>query len=263
MAVPPQHSSLLPLEGGINFRDLGGYRVTDGRYVKSGMLFRSGALANLSTTDCQLLAQLPVRYVLDYRDGDEVAAKPNVLWPGVAYHHIPANPLSQEVNANLDKLTNEWLAGFDGQRFMLELYRRLPFNNPGYHQLVQLLLAMESGAIVQHCAVGKDRTGCGSALVLLALGADEATVMEDYLLTETTLSHFRNSLLAQLGERFNAHAMAQFRYIFSAREEFLQTALNTITNQYGSTDSWLMAEYGLGHAEREQLQQFYLETRHV
>ncbi|PVZ86304.1 protein-tyrosine-phosphatase [Serratia sp. S1B] len=253
------HPSLVPLDGGINFRDLGGNSMADGRRIKSGLLFRSGSLERLSESDCTLLAQVPVCSVLDYRDADEVQAKPDRLWQGVDYQNIPANPLSNEVNANLDKLTSGLLAGFDARAFMLELYRRLPFNNAAYHQLAQWLVKPEGGAIVQHCAVGKDRTGVGSALVLLALGADETTVMEDYLLTETTLATVREQMLAQLTTRLNASALAQFAYVLSAKEEFLATALGCIREQYGSTDLWLQEEYGLGPRQRESVQAFYLE----
>ncbi|CAI2008954.1 tyrosine-protein phosphatase [Serratia proteamaculans] len=253
------HPSLAPLDGGINFRDLGGNSVADGRRIKRGLLFRSGSLERLTENDCTFLAGVPVRSVLDYRDPDEVQAKPDILWRGADYHHFPANPLSNEVNANLEKLTSDTLAGFDAQAFMLELYRRLPFGNVAYKQLAQLLSNVDNGAIVQHCAVGKDRTGVGSALVLFALGADEATVVEDYLLTETTLATFREQMLDQLSIRLNASALGQFAYVLSAREEFLMTALSCIRDQYGSTDRWLEAEYDLGQHQREALQAFYLE----
>jgi protein-tyrosine phosphatase len=253
------HPSLAPLDGGINFRDLGGNSVADGRRIKRGLLFRSGSLERLTEDDCTFLAGVPVRSVLDYRDADEVQAKPDILWRGADYHHFPANPLSNEVNANLEKLTSDTLAGFDAQAFMLELYRRLPFGNTAYKQLAQLLSNVDNGAIVQHCAVGKDRTGIGSALVLFALGADEATVVEDYLLTETTLATFREQMLDQLSIRLSASALGQFAYVLSAREEFLMTALSCIRDQYGSTDRWLEAEYGLGQNQREALQAFYLE----
>lgn len=253
------HPSLAPLDGGINFRDLGGNSVVGGRRIKRGLLFRSGSLNCLTENDCAFLAGVPVRSVLDYRDADEVQGKPDILWRGADYHHVPANPLSSEVNANLEKLTSQTLAGFDAQAFMQELYRRLPFGNPAYKRLTQLLIAPDSGAIVQHCAVGKDRTGVGAALVLFALGADETTVVEDYLLTETTLATFREDMLDQLSIRLNASALGQFTYVLSVREEFLMTALNGIRAQYGSTDRWLEAEYGLGPGQRETLQAFYLE----
>ena len=112
---------------------------------------------------------------------------------------------------------------------------------------------------MQHCAVGKDRTGVGVALVLFALGADEQTVMEDYLLTETTLEPFRQRLIEELTPVLGEAAMRPFSFILSAREEFLQTALRTIRERHGSIDNWLMRDYGLDVPARERLRERYLD----
>ncbi len=73
------------------------------------------------------------------------------------------------------------------------------------------------------------------------------------------LAAFREQMLDQLSIKLNAAALEQFAYVLSAREEFLMTALGCIRQQYGSTDRWLEAEYGLGAAQREVLRAFYLE----
>ena len=252
------HPSLLSLEGGINFRDLGGLPTVDGRCVRRAMLFRSGSLDLLSAADCARLAGVPVAHVVDYRDPDEAAAKPDVLWPGTNYHACPANPIRHEVTANLESLGSEVLSAFDSQAFMLELYRRLPFNNPAYRHLVSLLLQPGEGALVQHCAVGKDRTGMGVALVLFALGADEKTVLEDYLVTESTLAPFRDQLLSTLSHTLNDQALAQFSNVLSAQEAFMGTALHAIKSQHGSINRWLATEYGLDEQTKNTLQRKYL-----
>ncbi|RLM19787.1 C4-dicarboxylate ABC transporter [Brenneria alni] len=252
------HPSLVPLHGGINFRDLGGNRAADGRLIRHGKLFRSGSLDLLSQADCERLAGVPVVDVLDYRDPEEIALKPDILWSGVNYHPFPANPLRHEVTANLDSLGSDVLEAFDSRAFMLKLYRRLPFDNSAYRQLVSLLLQPDNGALVQHCAVGKDRTGMGSALVMLALGADEQTVIEDYLLTETTLTPFRQLLLTHLSKTLTEKALKQFSYVLSVQEEFIATALQAINERHGSANGWLAAEYGLDNHARRFLQDKYL-----
>lgn len=146
------------------------------------------------------------------------------------------------------------------RHFMAELYRRLPFRNDAYHRLVHLLMQPSGRGIVQHCAIGKDRTGVGSALTLMALGADKATVIEDYLLTETTLTSFREHMLEKLSLRLNTSALSQFTCAMSAREEWLTVALTSIREQYGSPDRWLETEYGLGCRQREILRDLYLES---
>ncbi len=42
---------IVPLQGGSNFRDLGGYRTADGRLVRRGTVFRSAHLGSLTDED--------------------------------------------------------------------------------------------------------------------------------------------------------------------------------------------------------------------
>ncbi|MDC9589389.1 tyrosine-protein phosphatase [Xenorhabdus sp. XENO-10] len=253
------HPSLLPLNGGINFRDLGNKTLNNGAKIKSGLLFRSGSLDRLTENDQAFLVDRNLFQIIDYRDSSEILDKPDQVWHGAHYHHAPANPLSKEVNANLDKLDKEILAQFDAKVFMSRLYELLPINNPAYKTLAALLLQPEKGGIVQHCAVGKDRTGVGSALVLLALGANLDTVMEDYLLTNVTLAPYRDYLLSEHAKVMSENVVEKFAYVYSVREEFLLTALNSINQHYGSVDIWLEKDIGLNIAAREKLQSYFLE----
>ena len=61
---------LLPLEGGRNFRDLGGYPTLDGRRVRWGRVFRSGMMANLTDADYDYLSALGIRVVCDFRSNE-------------------------------------------------------------------------------------------------------------------------------------------------------------------------------------------------
>ena len=66
----PGHQRLLPLEGGQNFRDLGGYRTRDGRTVRWGMQFRSGAMNGLTAADYAYLGKIGIRTVCDFRSNE-------------------------------------------------------------------------------------------------------------------------------------------------------------------------------------------------
>ncbi|OCQ53434.1 hypothetical protein Ppb6_01321 [Photorhabdus australis subsp. thailandensis] len=253
------HPSALPLYGGINFRDLGGKTVVSGGKIKSGLLFRSGSLDRLTERDQSFLVKKNLFQIIDYRDISEIEDKPDQIWNGANYHHAPANPLSEEVNANLEKLASEMLEQFNPQAFMFRLYELLPLKNPAYKTLVNLLQQPEKGGIVQHCAVGKDRTGVGSALVLFALGADLDTVMEDYLVTNSTLASYREYLLNEHAKTMSDNVVEKFAYVYSVREEFLMTALNSINQNYGSVDVWLEKDFGLDCAARRKLQDYFLE----
>ncbi|EML1937911.1 tyrosine-protein phosphatase [Providencia sp. 21OH12SH02B-Prov] len=257
--TPYLHPSVLPLKGGVNFRDLGGKKLANGNKIKSGLLFRSGALNHLTEEDLIILQDQNLYQILDYRDVAEIKSKPDIVWDGAHYVNAPANPMAKEVSADLDKLTPELLEKFDPKIFMNRLYELLPLNNPAYYQLVNMLKQPEKGGIVQHCAVGKDRTGVGSALVLFALGADLDTVMEDYLLTNETLAPYRKHLLEEHAQRMSESAVKKFEYVYSVREEFLLTAINSINNHYGSIDKWLETDFGLDKSGRSVLQSYFIE----
>ena len=74
------HLRVLPLQGGRNFRDLGGYRTADGRHVKWGLLFRSGAMHGLTSADYAYLQRRNIKVVCDFRSTGERAAEPS-NWP--------------------------------------------------------------------------------------------------------------------------------------------------------------------------------------
>ncbi|MDR0902104.1 MAG: tyrosine-protein phosphatase [Opitutaceae bacterium] len=254
---PPAASPVLPLEGGVNFRDLGGLPAANGRRVRPGLLFRSGALARLTPADRERLAAARLAHVIDFRDAAEAAKEPDALWDGARYENIPANPVERGVSATIDRLSPELLAQMDPHKFMRDLYRELPLENRAYRRLVACVRETDA-AVVFHCAVGKDRTGVAAAIVLLALGAGRAAITADYLRTEQTLAPHRERVQTALAGELDGVAMEHMRVLMSAREEFIALALDSIESR-GGADAWLAAEFGLDAPARAALQAKYLE----
>lgn len=96
------------------------------------------------------------------------------------------------------------------------------------------------GCVLWHCTEGKDRCGLLSAVLLLALGVERSTIMEDYLLT--------NRVNAAKSERYYQITLAAgrteseaktIRDIFLAKEEYLEAAFSAIDTQYGNDDAFL------------------------
>ena len=245
-----RHPAFLSLQGGINFRDLGGQLAADGRRVRSGKLLRSGALNRLTAEDLNHIDTLPLSRVLDYRDPGEVARTPDKLSPLTHYLNAPANPPVSEVNAKVTELNAATLNALNGEQFMLQLYRQLPFNNPAYRQLAAWLTTPFEGALLQHCAVGKDRTG---------VGCDSETVMEEYLLTHGMLTQVEAWMLELLGNDLTAQGRQSLADILTVKESYLAAALSAIHQRYGTVDAWLAAEYQLTAPVRAALQARLLE----
>ncbi|MBO9665795.1 MAG: tyrosine-protein phosphatase [Bdellovibrio sp.] len=249
----------MKLQGAINFRDMGGTVSVEGHRLKKNHFFRSGALSKLTPEDLQSLQNLSIVYIIDYRDPRESELDKDLLWQGVKYENCPANPASHRMSANLGSFfTTEHLENVPAQ-YMEDLYRQLPFNNSAYHRMFAVMDSMNSQqGMLQHCAVGKDRTGVGCALMLLSLGVREEDVMSEYLLTQQGLEPFRQKLMSQFAGVLSSKAMDRFQYMMGAHESFLNAALTEIRKQAGTVDKFLESEYGITAQRKEAwLQKFF------
>ncbi len=249
----------MKLTGAINFRDLGGHVTVQGHLLKNGQFYRSGALSKLTADDVVLL-QTTIGHVIDFRDPSEAAHDKDVLWEGVAYENCPANPVAYRMSANLGSFfTKEHLENIPPQ-YMEKLYRTLPFDNQAYRRMFGVMDEMSGKGMLQHCAVGKDRTGVGTALMLLAMGVDEAQVMKDYLQTQTGLAPFRQGLMNQFKNILSDKAMEGFQYMMGAHESFLNAAMEEMKSKAGSIQKFLLTEYGITDERRARWQQKFFES---
>jgi protein tyrosine/serine phosphatase len=255
-------ASIVPIKNGVNFRDLGGIKTMDGRQIRSGLLYRSGEFSRITESEQVFLSnELKIHYILDYRDQDEIARFPDNLWHNANYINVPANPLNDKVTASLTtelEMHPFVLKEQSPYDFMIKLYQLLPFNNAAYQHLVSILLNSKGQPLVQHCAVGKDRTGIGVALVLFALGVSEEKVMQDYLLTEQVLHNFREKILNQYKSKLTPEGFEKQKIIFAAKKEYLTAAITAIKQRYNTIDNWLAKEYQLDNNNRKTLQDIYL-----
>lgn len=253
------HERHLALEGGINFRDLGGYAGHGGRAVRWGRLFRSGRLNRLTAADRARLGALRLGVVVDFRQQAERDREPS-RWdaPGPRTCAVDIVPGSAEsffqgaTEASLDRTAE----------FMEFIYRDLALNqNAAYAGLFQAVLEAGDQGVLMHCAAGKDRTGFGSALLLSALGVDRATVMEDYLLT--------GRLLDPDQEMAHVLAVAPFllrppftretiRPMFEVRAPYLEAAFRAVEEDSGTVEAYLDRRLGVGPAALATLRARYL-----
>jgi len=109
-----------------------------------------------------------------------------------------------------------------------------------------------------HCTAGKDRTGLGAAIILLALGVPKETVMQDYLLTNTyTRGEVEKNVVAHAAHwKVPIKAM---QTVAMVEERFLMEALNTINKDYGSMDNYLREALKVDDLIRQKLRDNLLE----
>src|SRR5690348_15840164 len=62
---------ILDVEGVINFRDMGGYHTANGKRVRTGLLYRSGALDGITEKGVAKLQELGIELICDLRSDEE------------------------------------------------------------------------------------------------------------------------------------------------------------------------------------------------
>lgn len=251
---------IVALEGGRNFRDLGGYRTQDGRRVKWGRIFRSGSMAGLTPTDYERLAKLAIKTICDLRTVIEREAEPN-NWYRIANITYWARDYGEGFG-ELRKLMAMSLSTPDAARAaMIDGYRHLPFQQaPAYKELFSRLAAGEV-PLVFNCSAGKDRAGTAAALILSALGVPRETVMEDYLLTDRIVdfksvfmdrAHQRRSSLRYLSPEIVAA-------ILKSDAAYLHAAIDAIEQEHGSVAAYLQDALGVSQESMFAIRERLLE----
>lgn len=176
---------LLPLEGGSNFRDLGGYRTLDGRETAWGELYRSAVMSGLTPDDFRQLGKLGIRTVCDFRSTQE-RARDTVAWPEGVQPTVLAMDYGLDTGA-LEAMFRSGPVTVDGTRkAMAGFYAQMPFTFAEQYARMMRELVEGRTPLAFNCSAGKDRTGLASALLLTALGVPYETALADYLLSNET-----------------------------------------------------------------------------
>ncbi|MBS0541860.1 MAG: tyrosine-protein phosphatase [Proteobacteria bacterium] len=236
---------VVSLEGGSNFRDLGGYATADGRTVRRGAVFRSAHLGTLTDADRAALSGLAVRTVVDLRGVGEAALTPHRI-DGVGCRvvgaHIEPGIGERIRGAVADGSANPHLM----MRFLTDHYRDYPRRcAPGFRTLFTTLSDGAHRPLVFHCTAGKDRTGFASALLLTLLGVPWETVMEDYLRT--------NDLWTGHVGHYPDLDIDTRAAIVEARTPYLEAAFTVVRDDFGSPEAFAEQALGLDAAARDRL----------
>lgn len=236
---------VLKLQGGSNFRDLGGYATADGRTVRRNAVFRSAHLGSLTDEDLGALGRLGVRTIVDLRGVNEAAETPHLV-EGIACRivgaHIEPGVGDKIRGAVADGSANPHVM----MQFLTDHYRDYPRRcAPGFRTLFATLSDGTHRPLVFHCTAGKDRTGFASALLLTLLGVPWETVMEDYLRT--------NELWTGHIGRYPELDIDTRAAIVEARTPYLEAAFEVVRGDFGTPEEFAEKALGLDAAARERL----------
>lgn len=251
----------------MNFRDMGGYRAVNGKSVKHNIFYRSGRLSGLiNEADRETFEKLQIKVILDFRSKGEADAAPDPVFKGVEYCHICAlyeenGREMQFAPVDIEKLLmNPNMVSKQTDSMLEKMYGAMAFGNPGFQKMFREI-ENDNVPILFHCTAGKDRTGVAAMLILLALGVDEETVLEDYELTNLYRKDAIEAVIRKHAEQIAK--VPEMKTMYSMMEGVDRKAavftLNKIKERYGHYNAYFEAEYGLTGEKLKKLRERYLE----
>lgn len=254
------HDRLVDFERILNFRDFGGWEAEDGARIARGKLFRSAAFNDATDADIARLDAMGIQFLVDLRRPEERSFEPN-RWPGEKCRSIfnDEGVAGVSLPPHLVALMQSDLTPSATRDYMTRLYREIPFD-PRLIRLYRDWFAElgQGGAGVIHCAAGKDRTGIGCALTLIALGVDEEAVFADYEFTnaavdlEKRMPKIQARMEERLARKLDPEAL---KPMLGVEIDYLRATISEIEARSGSVVAYLADVLGIGPAERARLRQ--------
>ena len=261
----------IDLDGVVNMRDVGGMPTVDGSVIAEGRLIRSDNLQDLSEASIRrLVDEFGVTDVVDLRTHVEVAqegAGPLVGHPRVRISHftlyaddspesgIPASEreLPWETQAGREAAARTAAAprarstqdrrphivpgGVDHDDFWSGHYLSYLGQRPDSVVASLRTIARADGAVVVHCAAGKDRTGTITGLALVAAGASPEAVIHDYAASAERVPQILERLLRRPAYAANLQGKTVAEQ--SPRPETMARLLAALDRDFGGVLGWL------------------------
>ncbi len=207
----------LPLR---NFRDLGGYECRYGT-TGYGIIYRGAQLAGLEKDALDAFASMGIKTIIDLRDEKSVIEYPDATVGDPRFVNVHA-PVAGGGRVPTDP------------KDMFDSYFEMIDDKERSAKVVRAILQAEKPCYI-HCAIGKDRTGVYSFLILLANGVSLQDANADYLMSYAYIDDLAEAVYK--GEIEYPHSIIEPRilHMIEFYREFLK--------RYGSIDEYLS---GLG-----------------
>jgi protein-tyrosine phosphatase len=232
----PQLRPILARDGIFNVRDLGGLPSSDGRVVAPHRLVRGDALHRARRSAAGLREHGVVR-VLDLRDQRERDDEGVLDAEGLEVLHHPV----------LDPAFS-WVDESHGERSTL-LARRYEVILGSFadrfagavRSIVEVVGDPDSpGAVAYHCAVGKDRTGLLTAVLLGSLDVPDEVIRADYVRSARATAVQRGWLWSFGMPGGQASDEELELGVWSARAETMQSTLDWLRDEHGGARRYLL-----------------------
>jgi protein-tyrosine phosphatase len=267
--VHTQPSDLLPMAGLPNFRNVGGLATADGRLVRTGLLYRSGALDKLEGVAAARFARLGIRTIYDLRSEAERQVRPDLVPAHVEYvalnmigdvaRHTPGRIMA---SLNDPVAAHETFGEGRGVAMFLTHYREfvsLPSARLALGRFFGELVNDRRRPALVHCMGGKDRTGWTVACLLLLLDVPADDVMADFVASNDHLARTLDGFLTDFEARGGDPALI-FDFM-RTRPEYLEAALDEMRSSFGTIEHYFSDGLGLDRTTIAALRADFVDRR--
>ncbi len=237
-----------------NLRELGGYETPHGT-VRRGVLFRGGRMNELDAEGHAVYRSLRLHTVVDLRRHDEVADAPTPSFGTERTVHVSVSEGSSGFAAAAAKADDPSSAPAVIAA-AAEYYRSIVTERIAHWRPVfDTILDADGAPVLFHCTAGKDRTGFLAATLLKFLDADDATVFDDFELTNTVrkpwvdarVEFHRQRMASERGvdpDQISSASLEAWRGLMSAPAEWLREVYAAVESEFG--DWHALRRDGLG-----------------
>ena len=249
------------LDGAYNFRDIGGLVGAGGRRVRTGQVYRSDHLNELSDADLGVVGALGLRAIHDFRLDSEVERQPSRLptKPAIAVIRCPTGDVPGDTST-VD-VVRDILAGlrpvppadFWDENYLL----MLAAGQPTFATVMASLTRPKGLPAMYHCTGGKDRTGISTALLLELLGVADDDIIDDFLLTNLYRTPYRVEALRD-GLAANGIDVVATIPIIGVCRSAIERARAELRTTYGGAEGYLIGG-GLDPEMPQRLRDLLLE----
>lgn len=247
----------IPFDAIENFRDFGDYAVGD-RRLKRGLLYRSANQSEATEADLEAMRALGLSVIVDLRRPNERERSPSRRWRDFAATVIENDLGHEEEDPWHTFIKASDLSPGAFTDYMVDYYRDAPFvdRHVDLYSRYFHALSETDGAVLIHCAAGKDRTGILAALTHHLAGVHEDDILADFLLTNDPLRFERRApQFAAVIEEMTGRRPTQEAVITALGVEahYLETAFAAIHEKHGTLDAYLRDVLGVDAARREAI----------